>query len=326
MSESAERMRRMRKRLKENDELYQELKEKEWKRQKIIWDQKKAERVQDSVKLKQYREYDRKRKAEQRKKKKIAEQDGVEQDGRKASGKRTRRANLVKKNNQIQSLTVKVAKLTNHNRRLSRKVKKKDITPSSPILSSTVIETPQTSTSNSEAESPKTSPTNNGIASWKTMVSTLWDSLSPATLKRTTQKMILSSSRSPMRRGMRKHMGKWIEVVDSLPKEDALSQKVVNFMRDNESSMTCPDKKKEKAQVSAWLLACSYSHFWKLLPNYIVKPKPQDWGTCLCQTCLNPQLKMEALCNVDKSLFIETEKLIKYDESKLKAFCEKVKT
>ena len=71
MSESAERMRRMRKRLKENDELYQELKGKERKRQKIIRDQKKAERVQDSVKIKQYREYERKRKAEQRKKTKI---------------------------------------------------------------------------------------------------------------------------------------------------------------------------------------------------------------------------------------------------------------
>ena len=46
-------------------------------------------------------------------------------------------------------------------------------------------------------------------------------------------------------------MGKQIEVVDSLPKEDALFPKNVNFMRDNESSMMCPDKKKEKAQVSA---------------------------------------------------------------------------
>ena len=35
---------------------------------------------------------------------------------------------------------------------------------------------------------------------------------------------------------------------------------------------------------------------------------------------------MEALRNVDKSLFVDTEKLVKYDESKLKAFCEKVKT
>ena len=35
---------------------------------------------------------------------------------------------------------------------------------------------------------------------------------------------------------------------------------------------------------------------------------------------------MEALRNIDKSLFVDTEKLVKYDESKLKAFCEKVKT
>ena len=35
---------------------------------------------------------------------------------------------------------------------------------------------------------------------------------------------------------------------------------------------------------------------------------------------------MEALHNVNKSLFVETEKVIKYDESKLEAFCGKVKT
>ena len=62
---------------------------------------------------------------EQRKKNKIAEPDGVEQDGKRASEKRTRRANPIKKNNQIQSLTVKVVKLTNHNQQLSRKLKKK---------------------------------------------------------------------------------------------------------------------------------------------------------------------------------------------------------
>ena len=39
-----------------------------------------------------------------------------------------------------------------------------------------------------------------------------------------------------------------------------------------------------------------------------------------------PQLKREALRNVDKPLFLEPKKLIKYGESKLKAFCEKVKT
>ena len=89
-----------------------------------------------------------------------------------------------------------------------------------------------------------------------------------------------------MRKGMRKHLGKQIEkVVDSLPKEDALSQKVVNFMRDDENSMTCPDKKKEKLRywldylqvlhkkfLSEYQMECSYSHFCKLVPNDIVKP------------------------------------------------------
>ena len=107
-------------------------------------------------------------------------------------------------------------------------------------------------------------------------------------------------------------------------------------MRDDEISMKCPDKKKENRLdylhvlhekfLSEYQVECSYSHFCKLVPNDIVGPKPQDWGSCLCQTCLNPQLKMEALRNVSKSLFVETEKLIIYDESKPKAFCEKVKT
>ena len=35
---------------------------------------------------------------------------------------------------------------------------------------------------------------------------------------------------------------------------------------------------------------------------------------------------MESLRNVDKPLFVEKEKPIKYDESKVKAFCEKLIT
>ena len=28
---------------------------------------------------------------------------------------------------------------------------------------------------------------------------------------------------------------------------------------------------------------------------HIMKPSPNDWGTCLCRTCLNPEIKLEAL-------------------------------
>ena len=62
-----------------------------------------------------------------------------------------------------------------------------------------------------------------------------------------------------MRKGTRKHLGKRIQkVVDSLPKEDALSQKVVNFMRDDENSTKCPDKNKEKLRY--WLDYLHVSH------------------------------------------------------------------
>jgi len=31
------------------------------------------------------------------------------------------------------------------------------------------------------------------------------------------------------------------------------------------------------------------------VPKYVLKPKANDWGTCLCATCLNPALKYEKL-------------------------------
>ena len=108
---------------------------------------------------------------------------------------------------------------------------------------------------------------------------------------------------------MQKHLGKQIEkFVDSLPKEDTLSQKVVNFMRDDENSMTCPDKRKGKIRyqidylhvlhekfLSEYQVECSYSHFIKLVANDIVRRKPQDCETSLCQTCLNPPVEKRSL-------------------------------
>lgn len=38
--------------------------------------------------------------------------------------------------------------------------------------------------------------------------------------------------------------------------------------------------------------SCSYEQFCRYIPNNIIKPKSEDWGTCLCKTCLNPELKL----------------------------------
>ena len=39
----------------------------------------------------------------------------------------------------------------------------------------------------------------------------------------------------------------------------------------------------------------SYVQFTRYAPEHVIKPKPENWGTCLCMTCLNPELKLEAI-------------------------------
>ena len=39
----------------------------------------------------------------------------------------------------------------------------------------------------------------------------------------------------------------------------------------------------------------SFSHFCQIFLKTVIIPKPEDWGTCLCQKCTNPRLKFLAL-------------------------------
>lgn len=74
-------------------------------------------------------------------------------------------------------------------------------------------------------------------------------------------------------------------MVDSLEKEDILSQKVINFMRDDENFITHPDKKKEQLRyrldylhvfhekfLNEYKAECSYSNYCELVINDVVKP------------------------------------------------------
>ncbi|CAF1426587.1 unnamed protein product, partial [Didymodactylos carnosus] len=38
-----------------------------------------------------------------------------------------------------------------------------------------------------------------------------------------------------------------------------------------------------------------YTRFTRHVPDYIMKPNHDSWGTCLCMTCLNPELKTDNL-------------------------------
>ncbi|CAF3986560.1 unnamed protein product [Rotaria sordida] len=83
------------------------------------------------------------------------------------------------------------------------------------------------------------------------------------------------------------------------------------FCQDNVSKL-CPDKKKviNGGQVRhrlnhlytlhQWFenetkIDIDYSTFTRHIPPYIQKPSHESWGTCLCVTCLNPQMKYEKL-------------------------------
>lgn len=50
-------------------------------------------------------------------------------------------------------------------------------------------------------------------------------------------------------------------MVDSLEKEDILSQKVINFMRDDENFITHPDKKKEQLRYRLDYLHVFHENF-----------------------------------------------------------------
>ena len=40
---------------------------------------------------------------------------------------------------------------------------------------------------------------------------------------------------------------------------------------------------------------CSYTQFCCNVPQETIEPKPEDWGTWLCMSCLNPEMKLEAI-------------------------------
>ena len=152
--------------------------------------------------------------------------------------------------------------------------------------------------------------------------SIIWDRISPTSKKKSSRKTALSSKSSTVKYQLRKHLGTRLD-------------KVVVRVR---QTITLEDNKKEHLRyrltylhvlhekfLAEYKVDCSYSNFCKLVPSNIVKPKPQDWGTCLCMSCLNPQLKMEALCNLDSSLYVDTEEVIKYTETELCEWHEKIR-
>ena len=92
--------------------------------------------------------------------------------------------------------------------------------------------------------------------------------------------------------------------------ESDLKRKIAQFALEN--TIDVPDKKKFLVGArfkTASLLSlyntfevqypsqCTYTTFTRYWPEMYVRPKPSDFGTCLCITCQDLELKVEALIN-----------------------------
>ena len=103
-----------------------------------------------------------------------------------------------------------------------------------------------------------------------------------------------------------------------------LKQMISSFFERDDVTRVCPDRQKVATDPSdperkvplryrmAYLktlhlkfvaeceLSCSYETFTRNVPFNVRKPSASDWGTCLCATCLNPELKLEKLPKLKK--------------------------
>ena len=69
-----------------------------------------------------------------------------------------------------------------------------------------------------------------------------------------------------------------------------------------------------KKLLAEAVVECLLSTFVRYLLTNVVKPKPEDWGTSLCKTFLNPELKIEALRDSE----VKLETLLSLDHAQLK--------
>ena len=152
----------------------------------------------------------------------------------------------------------------------------------------------------------------------------IWDNMTPLSKKRT--KLSMESCELPpnTKRQARKDLGiNFSNTVDiRCEKMTSLQERIEN--RDDISRVCpCPDCEKVATNptnalerkpiryqlghsklLHAKFMAedgeCGIRTFNKYIPYYVRKPSATDWGTSLCGTCLNPQIKLERLVATKK--------------------------
>ena len=280
---SKDRVRSFRQRLEQNKELKECHLQAERDRDKL----RRVAARERALKSKRYAEErrtkERERKQKQRKSKAVLCE--MQSDGRSDSAKKRRMQHSRKQRETIKKLVVKL----NIDRKRAVGCKKKI-----PV------------------EQPSTSGSPN---SKSTSVSSLvWSNITPRSKRKV--KLNMQNSSTDLPRGtcsaVRRALGINLSndcAVGKADKTTDLSKNIIDFFNRDDVSKVCPDSKKmQGSQPVRYRLAylsilhnkfeaetgmtCHYSTFVRHMPKYIIKPKPEDWGTCLCMTCLNPQMKI----------------------------------
>ena len=277
-----ERMKELRQRRKDDASFDIEgHKEKERKRIASLRKKQKAQRSQDPELMSMYREKEKLRKREQRlKTKNRRDQNLNRSEVNKRLGIKRRRKHQETKNGEIKKLELKVKMFENLNRRLKRRLNKTNEVSSSQESFSDAI----------------------------TASSVVLDCVSPSAKKRAIRRIKLSNTSTPI---VKNSLRLDRVNVKQNGRPSNLKNKIITFLHADENSMEVPDVKKHKKGLRYRLLSlkelhlkfladveeseCSYAQFCRCVPKEIIKPKPEDWGTCLCMTCLNPELKFEAI-------------------------------
>lgn len=171
----------------------------------------------------------------------------------------------------------------------------------------------------------------------------IWQQLTPRTKKKVASRInsLEEEERSPITKQLRKDVRIRIERrIEQVEEETEFQKQVEAFFMDDQNSSPVPDKKKAGFRYRLCYLHvlhhkfmadtgvdCSYSHFCRMVPSYVIRPKPQDWGTCLCILCLNPELKLEALKKTRefKKVCLSIEEIAKYTDEELEELISKIK-
>ena len=161
-------------------------------------------------------------------------------------------------------LQVKVADLINENRRLKRRLTRKD-----------------------ESQSSDDSLCREDIS----FVNNMWPMSNNKTLKRMASTPGMSSVKKRLRKLTNIRIREERLFMDDEDLVPEFGEKVISFVLDNDNSFECPDKNKEGVRyrrdtlevlrekfMCETMIECSERSFGRYVPDNILKPKPEDWA------------------------------------------------